>query len=196
MDKLPRWDWLEKAAYRRLLEELTKLDVRVNEEKTQRIDLREGGSFGFLGFEYRLARTRRGTMGLRFTPKMRARTALLRRLKDIFRQYVSQPVEAVIALVNPVLRGWVNYFRVGHSGRCFSFVRLWVEKKIRRHLMRARMRPRTSGVRSLVTAPSRASASSARRASSILTATPSPYRYGAVPRRGAWGFGAADRADR
>ena len=35
---------------------------------------------------------------------------------------------------------WVNYFAVGHSSRCFSFVRDWVEKKMRRHLMRARQR--------------------------------------------------------
>ena len=42
--------------------------------------------------------------------------------------------------INPILRGWVNYFAVGHSSRCFGFVRDWVEKKIRRHLMRARGR--------------------------------------------------------
>jgi hypothetical protein len=29
--------------------------------------------------------------------------------------------------------GWVNYFAIGHSSRCFGFVRNWVEKKIRRH---------------------------------------------------------------
>ena len=53
---------------------------------------------------------------------------------------VSQPVGRVIELINPILRGWVNYFAVGHSSRCFSFVKDWVEKKIRRHLMRARKR--------------------------------------------------------
>ena len=42
--------------------------------------------------------------------------------------------------MNPVLRGWVNYFAVGHSSECFSFIRDWVEKKIRRHLGRARNR--------------------------------------------------------
>src|SRR5690349_9374470 len=46
----------------------------------------------------------------------------------------------VIEQLNPVLRGWVNYFAVGNSSRCFSFVRSWVEKKIRRHLMRAQKR--------------------------------------------------------
>jgi RNA-directed DNA polymerase len=46
----------------------------------------------------------------------------------------------VIEMINPALRGWVNYFRIGDSHRCFSMVKYWVEKKIRRHLMRARGR--------------------------------------------------------
>jgi RNA-directed DNA polymerase len=46
----------------------------------------------------------------------------------------------VIEEINPILRGWVNYFAVGHSSRCFSFIKLWVEKMIRRHLLRARGR--------------------------------------------------------
>jgi RNA-directed DNA polymerase len=46
----------------------------------------------------------------------------------------------VVELINPILRGWVNYFAVGHASRCFGFVRDWVEKKVRRHLMRARGR--------------------------------------------------------
>jgi RNA-directed DNA polymerase len=39
-----------------------------------------------------------------------------------------------------VLRGWTNYFRIGHSARCLSYVRWWVEKKLRRHLEKARKR--------------------------------------------------------
>ena len=50
------------------------------------------------------------------------------------------PISLVIRRINPVLRGWVNYFAIGHASRCFSYVRLWVEKKIRRHLMKARGR--------------------------------------------------------
>jgi Group II intron, maturase-specific domain len=49
-------------------------------------------------------------------------------------------VGRVIAVINPILRGWVNYFRVGNAARCFRFVKEWVEKKVRRHLMRARGR--------------------------------------------------------
>lgn len=69
---------------------------------------------------------------------MKARTALLRKVKEIFRRHISQPINRVIDLINPILRGWVNYFRIGNSSRCFSYVRKWVEQKVRRHLMRSR----------------------------------------------------------
>ena len=75
-----------------------------------------------------------------YTPKLKKRTALLAKLREVFRRKASQPVSKVIELINPILRGWVNYFAVGHSSRCFAFIEDWVEKKIRRHMMRARKR--------------------------------------------------------
>jgi len=58
----------------------------------------------------------------------------------VFRRHQSQLVGRVVSLINPILRGWVNYFAVGNSSECFSFIKDWVEKKIRRHMMRARKR--------------------------------------------------------
>ena len=140
IDGYRRWRWLEKAAYKRLLEELAKLGVELNRDKTRRVDLAKGESFSFLGFEFRRVKTRRGKWGVRYVPTMKARTKLLRRLKEVFRRFNSQPVERVLSLINPILRGWVNYFRVGMAGRCFSHIKDWVEKKIRRHLMQQRGR--------------------------------------------------------
>jgi len=37
----------------------------------------------------------------------------------------------------PNSEGVVNYFRVGNSSECFGYIKDWVEKRIRRHLMRA-----------------------------------------------------------
>ena len=135
-----RHEWLVKAVIKRLREELAKLQVEVNEEKSRIVDLRKGESFGFLGFEFRLVRSRKGRWRPQYTPKLKKRSALLAKLREIFRGKASQPVGKVIALINPILRGWVNYFAVGHSGRCFAFIQDWVEKRIRRHLMRARKR--------------------------------------------------------
>jgi len=140
IDSHPRHTWLVKAVGKRLREEVAKLQVEINEEKSRIVDLANGGSFAFLGFEFRRILSRKGVWRPHYSPKLKKRTALLGKLRDMFRRYTSQPVGRVIELINPILRGWVNYFAVGHSSRCFSFVKDWVEKKIRRHLMRARKR--------------------------------------------------------
>jgi RNA-directed DNA polymerase len=137
IDSHPRHDWLMKAVNRRLREELAKLRVEINEDKSRRVDLVKGESFAFLGFEYRRIRSRNRVWRPYYAPKLKKRTALFAKLREIFRGNVSQPVGKVIELINPILRGWVIYFRIGDSSRCFSMVKRWVERKVRRHLMRA-----------------------------------------------------------
>jgi RNA-directed DNA polymerase len=140
VDGHPRRRWLRGAVEKRLREEFAKLQVEVNEDKSRTVDLTQRGSFGFLGFEFRRVRTRSGRwMPLRM-PQGKKRTALLRKLKAVFRHFRSQPLNRLIDAINPILRGWVNYFAFGHSSRCFAFIRNHVEKKIRRHLAKARMR--------------------------------------------------------
>lgn len=135
-----RNDWLRKAVDKRLREELAKLQVQINEEKSRTVDLVRGESFGFLGFDFRRVRSLKGKWRPQFTPKLKKRTALLQKLREVFRRYQSQPVSRVVENINPILRGWVNYFAIGHSSRCFQFVKRWVELKVRRHMMRARNR--------------------------------------------------------
>ena len=140
IDSHPSKEWLLAAVEKRLRQELAKLGVEINEEKSRVVDLRKGESFAFLGFEYRYLPGRSGKPRLQVTPKQKKRVALFAKLKEVFRQNVSQPVQGVIAEINPILRGWVNYFRIGNSSRCFSMVKRWVERKIRRHMMSARQR--------------------------------------------------------
>jgi RNA-directed DNA polymerase len=140
IDAYQRHDWLMAAVEKRLREEFAELQVEINEEKSRNVDLSRGESFGFLGFDFRRMRSRRGVWRVNYTPKLKKRTALLRKLKDMFRRYQSQPVDRVVKLINPILRGWVNYFAVGHSSECFSFIQDWVEKKVRRHMGRAQNR--------------------------------------------------------
>jgi RNA-directed DNA polymerase len=140
IDSHPRHDWLVKAVERRLREEVSKLRVEINEDKSRMVDLSKGEKFSFLGFEFRRILSRNQKWRPHFAPKLKKRTALFAKLREIFRRYASQPIGRVIELINPILRGWVNYFAVGHSSRCFSMVKDWVEKKARRHLMRVRQR--------------------------------------------------------
>jgi len=136
VDAHPRHDWLSRSVYRRLREELDKLQVEINEEKSRVVDLRSRESFGFLGFELRRVRSRKGTWHPYGPPQIKKRTELLAKLKEAFRRNRSQPVGRVIAEINPMLSGWVNYFAHGNSARCFTYIRDWVEKKVRRHMMR------------------------------------------------------------
>lgn len=140
VDDHPRHVWLKQAVPKRLRQEFAKLQVEVNEEKSTTVELARGESFGFLGFDFRRVRSLRGAWRPQYTPKLKKRTALLAKLREVFRRFRSQPVGRVIELINPILRGWVNYFAVGHSSKCFSFIQDWVEKKVRRHMMRSRKR--------------------------------------------------------
>jgi RNA-directed DNA polymerase len=132
--------WLLRAVDRRVREEFAKLDLRLNERKSRVVDLTQGEAFGFLGFTFQRLRSPRGQWWVQKTPAGKQRTALLRKLGEVFRRWGSQPIGQVIAVINPILRGWVNYFRVGNAARCFGFVKEWVERKVRRHMMRARGR--------------------------------------------------------
>ncbi len=107
----PRNDWFMRAVDKRLREELAKPRVEINEDKSRTIDLTKGGSFAFLGFEYRRVLGRNQKWRPQFVHKMKKRTALFAKLREVFRQHVSQPVGEVIEEINPILRGWMNYFQ-------------------------------------------------------------------------------------
>jgi RNA-directed DNA polymerase len=131
---------LRRKVDRRVREEFAKLDLKLTGAKSRVVDLTKGEAFGFLGFLIRRGRSPRGKWWAKVTPAVKQRTALLRKLKAEFRRVDSQSVGRVIAMTNPILRGWVNYFRIGNAARCFRCVKEWVERKVRRHLMRARNR--------------------------------------------------------
>jgi RNA-directed DNA polymerase len=138
VNRHPNNDRLWEKVKQRLREELDKLQVPINEEKTKFLDLDKAETFGFLGFEYRKVRTRKGKMGVLYQPRKQAKEKLMEKIREVFRRYVSQPLTKVRDIINPILRGWANYFRVGNSAQTFADVKRWLELKMRRHLMRAK----------------------------------------------------------
>jgi RNA-directed DNA polymerase len=86
IDAHPRHAWLLGAVNKRLRDEFAKLQVEINEEKSRTVELDRGESFGFLGFDFRRLRSiGRRVWRAHYTPKMKKRTALLRKLKEVFR---------------------------------------------------------------------------------------------------------------
>ena len=137
-----------KVVERRLREELEKLDVVVNEEKIRVVDFSAGEAINFLGYTFRWLPTRknpRKKMAL-CHPQQKKRTRFLRELGDVLRRHLHVPVEDVVQqVVNPRVRGWVNYFRWGHASQVLKFVRWQVDSKVRRFA--SRQRPKRRGGR-------------------------------------------------
>ena len=76
IDSHPRHGWLRKAVERRLREELVKLRVEINEDKSRMVDLSKGEQFSFLGFEFRRILSRNKKWRPYFAPRLKPRTAL------------------------------------------------------------------------------------------------------------------------
>jgi RNA-directed DNA polymerase len=137
---------------RRLREELEKLALTVNEDKTRVVNFGAGEAFDFLGYTFRWVDQRKtpGKKMVLARPQKKKRTQFLRGLGEIMRKCLHVPVvEVVRRIVNPRVRGWVNYFRWGNASRDLSFVRWQVDKKVRRFA--SRQRPKRRGGRTWTT---------------------------------------------
>jgi RNA-directed DNA polymerase len=133
-------DWLLAAVQKRLKEELDKLDVKMNHEKTKVVNLKEEECFGFLGFDFRLNRNLQGKTYVSKTPKQKKRKEIGERIKAVLKANASKPLNEVILAVNAIMRGWVNYFRIGNSGATFGKVKHEIEKKVRKFVMKRQKR--------------------------------------------------------
>ena len=136
--------WAERAQ-QRLQEQLAPLGVELNLEKTRMVDTLKGEAFGFLGFDLRRVRKRKGDgYFLLMTPKKKARKAVKAKVRDIIARGGATPATELVQRINVTLAGWVTYFRVGNSSRAFSEVRDYVEMKVRTLLTRRKRRRKTS----------------------------------------------------
>ena len=133
---------------KRLREELLKLDLTVNEEKTRVLDFASGEPFDFLGYTFRWIPNRRDPKKrmVLCRPQKKKRTGFLRELGRVMRRCLHVPVAKVVRdVINPRVRGWVQYFRWGNAARDLSFVRWQVDQKVRRFASRQRPKKRKGG---------------------------------------------------
>jgi len=115
---------------------MTSLKLTLNEKKTACRNARRE-SFDFLGYTFGLMYHR--PTGRRYLGVMPSRKAVAR-LRDRMRA-ILQPTNVgswpqVVAQVNPVLRGWANYFSYGQATRAFWWVDAFVLRRVRCFLKR------------------------------------------------------------
>ena len=136
--------WAERAL-QRLQEQFALIGVELNREKTKVVNTLRGEAFGFLGFELRRVRKRKGEGHfILMTPKKKARKAIKAKIRDIIAHGGATPAPELVKQINAALTGWVNYFRVGNASRAFSEVRDYVEMKVRTLLTRRKRRRKSS----------------------------------------------------
>jgi RNA-directed DNA polymerase len=125
---------LADRARERIREEAEAIGVSLNTEKTRKVTLTEPGtSFAFLGFDIRWQPNPTIQKGYAHTsPRRKKVIEILRKVRNTLRASKHLSVRDAVARVNPIIRGWVNYFRIGNSSRELDTVRTGVERKVRR----------------------------------------------------------------
>ncbi len=113
---------------------LNELGLELNEEKTKIVDTGGGRQgFDFLGFQHRRKKSRKYK---RYYTLKWPSTKAMKHIKATLKEFLGTPtiwtwsLEEVIQVINPILRGWMNYFRVGNSSRKFSQIDQYVHERL------------------------------------------------------------------
>jgi group II intron reverse transcriptase/maturase len=95
-----------------------KLKLTLHPTKTRMVDTNRGG-FEFLGFHFHKAKSwRTGKKCPWMWPGQRAMKTIRGRIRELtHRRWMVLPLEEVIRRLNPVIRGWSQYFRMGNATR-------------------------------------------------------------------------------
>ena len=131
-----------REAHRRVQGIMERLGLALHPEKTRIVDLRRGKEgFTFLGCTIRKRRSIQRAPHLRFMqrwPSPQAMKRVRERVHDLTdaRRSGVKDVKEVIASVNPVIRGWGNYFRTGNAEREFNRIDEYVYDRLVRWMQR------------------------------------------------------------
>lgn len=126
------------------------LGLQINRDKTRVLDLRPGDqSLDFLGYQFQNRRDQYGRpqryWHLEPSPKTMARER--QTLRELINPQQSHtPLPELIGRINRHLRGWSNYFQLGHPRTRFRQLNRFVRNRLARHLQRRSQRgwrPRT-----------------------------------------------------
>jgi group II intron reverse transcriptase/maturase len=143
-------------AERRVREILSRLGLELHPDKTRRVDLSWGRQgFDFLGchLHKRLSgllweREGRRVYFLQRWPSVRSMKRVRARVKELTgrHRHGVKDVRVIIGDLNPVLRGWSNYFRTGNAARKFNQVDRYVWSRLWRFMRERTGRNLRAGV--------------------------------------------------
>jgi RNA-directed DNA polymerase len=133
---------------------LASLGLRAHPDKTKVVDLRNGGEgLDFLGCHFRARMSGRLWEQKRIVryylhrwPSQAAMARVRAKVGDLTgRKRVGIDIRDVIAALNPILRGWGNYFRTGNAADKFTQIDRYVTWRLKRLLVKKRGRNLRAG---------------------------------------------------
>lgn len=130
-----------REALRRIGLVMNRLGLQLHPEKTRMVDLRRGKeSFEFLGCTIRKKRSIQRNPRWHFMQRWPSPKAMKRIRERVHEptepRYGGKDVKQVIASLNPVLRGWGNYFRSGNADRKFNQLDSYVYQRLAQWMVR------------------------------------------------------------
>jgi RNA-directed DNA polymerase len=123
-----------KQAYAWLQRTAQALHLKVHPDKSRVMYVGDGADgFDFLGFHHRMVMSLK--FGKRYcqpSPSRKAMASVRAKVKAITapRHLLKRPMHEVVEELNPVLRGWGNYFRWGNSTRKFTQIDSYVHERL------------------------------------------------------------------
>jgi len=109
------------AALQMLSKLLTELQLKLHSKKTKIVNATERGGFDFLG--YHLER------GYRW-PSKKSVTKFREAIRKKTKRNNGQSMQTILADINPIIRGWFNYFKHSHR-TTFPTIDGWVRMRLR-----------------------------------------------------------------
>jgi RNA-directed DNA polymerase len=122
---------------------LAERGLSLAEEKTRIVHLTVG--FDFLGFQvkhYHAPRTTRTGYKLLIRPSKKAETRKRQELRDTWLRLKGHNIRTVLRRLNPIIRGWANYYRTVVASEVFQRMDNWMYRRAERYAKS--MHPRKS----------------------------------------------------
>ena len=108
---------------------LAQIGLRLSESKTRICHIDEG--FDFLGYRIQRHRKRGASKSFIYTyPSKKALAAVKTKVHGMTQGSTHQSLVTLLKRLNPVLRGWTNYFRHGVSSKTFAYLRAFAWRRV------------------------------------------------------------------
>ena len=130
------WD-KSNQIYAKLKNVLKDLELELNDDKTRILNLNNGDKLDFLGFTFMQVKSQKtGVPFILTVPSKEAMKKIRKTVKNMLTEGNKDKLENVIAKLNRILEGWMNYFRYENSSKAFSNLNQYVMRKVIRFIRR------------------------------------------------------------